>query len=111
MKKTEIKKLDKIWSEKIRSKGKCEICGRDFGVLNAHHIINRRNHSVRWDIRNGCCLCFQCHIGNKNSAHQRPKWFEEWTQEHRKEDAEYAEEQRNIVKKQTFEEVWNSLQN
>jgi hypothetical protein len=106
VKKTEIKKLDKKWSEKIRSKN-CEVCnGSD---TNAHHIIGRRNYTLRWDVRNGCSLCPKHHVFGRESAHQDPIWFDQWLEEHRREDLEYLREQRNLVKKQTFEEVWTSM--
>ena len=104
MKKPEIKKLDKLWSEKIRSKGKCEVCGKNIS-LNSHHIVGRRNHTLRWDAKNGVCLCSGCHVFSTRSAHQDPIGFNDWLEENCKEDLEYLREQRDIVKKQTDEDV------
>ena len=65
MKKTDIKKLDKLWSLKVkeRAKFKCEYClaGED-KILNSCHIIGRRNRSTRWDLENGMCLCYSHHM-------------------------------------------------
>jgi hypothetical protein len=108
MKKSDIKKLDKIWSEKIRSKGKCELCGKSDN-LNSHHIIGRRNFSLRWSVPNGVCLCSGCHVFNRLSAHQDPLYFHQRLTELRPKDIEYIQEQRNIVKKQTYDEVLNDL--
>ncbi len=84
---------DDEWGRVIREVGHCEWCKRDDKVLNAHHIINRTNHSYRHLIENGVCLCVDCHTG-RQSAHtdrtafyswlmtQRPgiwKWFERHT--------------------------------
>jgi ribosomal protein S14 len=82
------KKLDKLWSEKIRQKGRCEICGRKEN-LNSHHIIGRRSLNLRWDIRNGCCLCPACHTFSTNSAHQNPLFFLDWLKKHRPDDLKY----------------------
>ena len=75
-KKTLIKKCDKLWRDiiKLRAKGKCELCNNP--GIDAHHIIGRRNFTLRWDLRNGIYLCFNHHYG-LNSAHQNPIWFEE----------------------------------
>lgn len=109
MKKSEIKKLDKKWSQIIRSKGKCEVCNAD--ANNPHHIIGRRNYTLRWDIRNGCLLCSGCHTFKTQSAHQDQIWFQDWLKENRKEDLEYLRERRNLVLKQTYDEVMDNLNN
>lgn len=93
--KTQVKKIiDKKWSEKVRSLGSCEVCGKE-EWLNAHHIIGRQDLRVRWDIRNGCCLCSGCHTMNNYSAHGNPLFFMEWMEENRPEDLEYL---KNIMK-------------
>lgn len=75
MNKKQIKKLlDKAWSLKIRSTGKCAKCGKT-SYLNAHHIYGRRMLSVRWDLDNGICLCSGCHTLCADSAHQDPMDF------------------------------------
>jgi len=86
-------KADKLWSEIIRSKGKCEICGEP--ANQPHHIIGRKNLTLRWDIRNGCLLCFQHHTGNKVSAHNDPQWFlNEWMINNRPDDYNYLWEKK-----------------
>lgn len=66
---------DRLWSDKIRSKnnGMCEVCKKP--ANDPHHIISRKNLSVRWDLRNGCLLCSGCHTLNRKSAHLDPMWF------------------------------------
>ena len=63
MKRTEIRKLDKLWSEKIKIIWgyKCARCGRT-EYLNSHHIIGKSNFNTRWDLNNGICLCSGCHM-------------------------------------------------
>lgn len=53
MKKSEIKKLDTVWSKKVKEKAnyKCEVCGTT-RALNACHIIGRRHRGTRW----GCWM-------------------------------------------------------
>ena len=82
MKKTLVKKLDKIWTDKIKiDQGwRCEKCGRTNTQvrLNSHHIIGRRHRSLRWVLSNGVCLCVSCHTFGLNSAHEDPVGFVEW---------------------------------
>jgi len=74
--KTLKNKCDDIWRKIIRSKIRCEVCGRPGN--NPHHVIGRDNHAVRWDIRNGCLLCSGCHTMNNGSAHKDPQDFMIW---------------------------------
>ena len=75
--KQKIKKLDKLWSQIIRSRGKCERCNKDT-TLAAHHINPRNKFNTRWDLENGVCLCYRCHI---HWAHKdvpdAAEWFKE----------------------------------
>lgn len=75
------KKLDKLWSEVIRLKGYCELCGRKSTevVLHSHHIFSRRHFSTRWDIKNGLSLCNGCHL---YKAHKDIQEFSDWVQNH-----------------------------
>jgi len=92
-------KADKLWSQVImkRNKGRCEVCGRKAKLspsgkkigLDPHHIIGRKNLTLRHDIRNGVLLCFQCHTGNKTSVHQDPIWFLKWMELNRPKDLLY----------------------
>ena len=101
-------KLDEAWSRAILSKGVCEVCG-ETQFLNPHHIEGRRNLRLRWDLRNGVCLCSGCHIFRKDSAHQSPEWFHFWLEENRWEDLQYIMCHRGEVKKWTLEEMLEQL--
>lgn len=73
---TMTRKLDKLCSEIVRSRGKCEWCGRNDGTLQPAHIFSRSMKSIRWDIQNNIlCLCFNCHY---NLAHKQPLLFAEF---------------------------------
>ena len=51
----------KAWTNKIVSKGRCELCG-ETETLEAHHIIKWADYPQgRIDINNGMCLCHGCH--------------------------------------------------
>ncbi len=72
MTKSEIKKLDKEFSAKVRERGKCARCGKSSGVqLQCAHIFSRRHRAIRWDENNAICLCAGCHFW----AHQNPILF------------------------------------
>jgi hypothetical protein len=73
------RKLDKLWSEKVREKGRCEVDGCNSKTLHAHHVFGRRNYGVRWDLDNGVCLCAGHHkFYSHFSAHETPTIFTEW---------------------------------
>lgn len=73
--KTSIKKkLDKLFSEKVRRIGFCQHCGSN-NNLQCAHIFSRRNLSIRWDDENAVCLCYRCHI---HWSHKEPIQFTKW---------------------------------
>ena len=81
MKKSEIRKLDKLWSAKIREPGVCAYCGKGKPEvrLNAHHIYDRKIRALRWELDNGICLCVSHHkFGQEFSAHATPLPFIDW---------------------------------
>ena len=90
--KTLRNKADKLWSLKIRSKKYCEVCGQP--ANNPHHIVGRRNLTLRHDLRNGCLLCAGCHTFKRESAHQDPIWFVTWLMQNRSDDYNYLFEKR-----------------
>lgn len=66
------KKADVLFSQIIRSIGKCEFCGRSAGVqLQAAHIISRKFGNTRTDFQNVLCLCASCH----RKGHDNPLDF------------------------------------
>jgi hypothetical protein len=87
--KTLCKKADKLWSRLTLSRnyGRCEVCGKR--ATNPHHFIGRKNMTLRHDPRNGIALCYTCHVGGKESAHQDPQWICAWMMEHRPDDYNY----------------------
>lgn len=89
------KSCDNLWSAIVRSFGRCEYCGTT-ETLSAHHVYGRRNHRLRFDVRNGCCLCYYCHItwAEQNAAgDKRPSPFLEWFENYRISDAKYLREE------------------
>ena len=59
--KSQAKRCDKLFADKIKSRGRCERCGkRDY--LQTAHIISRRYRQVRWDLNNALCLDRNCHV-------------------------------------------------
>ena len=73
-----------LWSQAVRSRVgyKCEICGVKRGdivnekavKIDAHHLISKyiKNSPLKYDIRNGVCLCSSCHKFHANSFHKNP---------------------------------------
>jgi hypothetical protein len=94
------KKLDKAWSERIRSIGKCEYCGST-EHLNAHHIFSRANKATRYDLENGICLCSLHHtFSHTFSAHKTPVEFTRWLDQYKGRDFvdKLSEKAKNIKK-------------
>lgn len=73
--KNHIKKLDGIWSDKIRARDNfaCQKCG-EYGD-SPHHIFRRAIMSTRFLLENGITLCYEDHI---KFAHGNPHAFELW---------------------------------
>ena len=108
------KKCDDIFSLIIRSKGYCEMCGKNTGQLQTHHIIGRINYQLRWDTRNGICLDSSCHTFSQTSAHNNPIYFINWFKSMRPDDYEYLLTKKNDVKTFNildYQEILNNLQN
>jgi len=74
MTKQHKKKLDDLWGKIIRSKGRCELCGK-MRLLQAHHFFSRIHTATRWDLDNGFCLCSGHH---KFWAHRDAPEFTLW---------------------------------
>lgn len=84
--KTSVKtSCDRLWSQVIKARAgqKCERCGGS--PDNAHHAYGRKNHRLRFEVRNGVSFCWGCH----RWAHNEPLGFAEWFHQHRMEDEAY----------------------
>jgi len=53
-------KADKLFSQIIRSRGACELCGAT-GRLETSHIFSRRYAWTRTDLSNAFAACSACH--------------------------------------------------
>lgn len=101
------KSCDKLWSELVRAGGHCERCGAtsEDSQLHAHHVYGRNNHRLRWEPRNGVCLCARCHRYFHDNPLEFANWFREssrWT------DAWYlASQNRNGPIKRTLQDYLN----
>lgn len=74
--KTLSNKLDTLSSKICRLSGRCAICGKSDGVLNAHHFFSRKYKCLRWYLPNLVCLCVYHHTFNFTfSAHKTPEAF------------------------------------
>ena len=72
------KKIDKLFSWIVRSKGYCVKCNKT-ERLNAAHIFPRTNLAVRWDFNNVLALCYHCHF---HWAHKNPIMFTEFVKDY-----------------------------
>ena len=97
------RKLDKLFSLKIRSLGYCNLNGWDTihcgGPLQTLHIIGRGNLFLRWDERNAICGCAGHHV--YYTYHP-----EEWRQLMLQFSPDYEKLLQEREKKITFNEVY-----
>jgi len=109
MTKAEINKLDKLWREYIHARDfeTCGVCNNPGN--NAHHIVGRRNRTLRWDPENGIILCPLHHTFGRESAHQDPLWFSEWFQTNYPDRYIWLMKKRNVIDKNDFEYHKNLL--
>ena len=70
-------KLDKVVSQIVRTRGKCERCGV-VNQLQCCHIFSRTYMSVRFFLTNLLCLCAGCHFW----AHKNPILFAEFVKKY-----------------------------
>lgn len=63
MNRKEIKRLDILWSLKVKELAgrKCQFCKAEGKRLESAHVVGRKYRATRWDLANGMCLCFTCH--------------------------------------------------
>lgn len=91
---TLINKADDLWREIVKAGGKCEKCGSRDRQLHAHHIMGRSRQCLKWDLRNGICLCNRCH--NADGMHSenalKVEKFLIWIKSYRADDWKYLEE-------------------
>jgi 5-methylcytosine-specific restriction endonuclease McrA len=109
MTKKEITKLDKKFREVIneRDNGICQYCGGSGN--NVHHIVGRRNRSLRWFTENSLLLCPGCHTFRTDSFHQNPLTTMKWFEEKYPERYQAINERKNKILKQSYEEVLDEL--
>lgn len=77
MNRTERNRMDRVIGAKVRSKDRCERCGKTSN-LQAAHIFSRRYSKLRHYEPNILCLCSGCHFW----AHQNPILFAEFCRVH-----------------------------
>jgi len=72
---------DSLWQKIITKKfnHRCFVCNKidgGFPQHSAHHMIKRRFHFTRWDIKNGCYLCNEHHqqAESKTEAMEKMLW-------------------------------------
>lgn len=114
MKRSEIKKLDKLWSKKVKEDAgfRCEVCGKsnDECQLHPHHFWGRRIRATRWLLENGICLCASHHTMGLQSAHESPAWFIKYMRDLRGEEwYKSLEIQSNQKFKGTYQQVLDYL--
>lgn len=101
-------KLDPAMSKLIRKKGVCERCGRTDVTFDWSHVVGRHNLTLRWDILNALCLCFQCH---RFFWHEEPLESGAWFKQKFPERWQYLVENRNKIIKRTEEDYKTLLKN
>lgn len=70
--------LDTLWAKavKARAGNRCEMC-LGSPPLQAHHVIGRRNKTLRHVVSNGCSLCPKHHMHAEQNGVAFAKWIVE----------------------------------
>ena len=71
------KDLDELWARavKARAGNRCEMCVSAREGLQAHHVIGRRNKTLRHIVSNGCSLCPKHHFYAEQNGVGFTKWI------------------------------------
>ena len=102
------KRCDIEMSKLVREKGHCERCGSTEN-LQHHHIVGRRNLTLRYDIINGLCLCYRCHFFQ---AHGGALEFIDWLDERFPSRMEYlrtARNKRTKLTQQDYQRIFKDI--
>ena len=68
---TKKARLDKLWADKVKARdGKCIVCEKT-GGLEAHHVLGKASHRLRYCLANGVTLCNYHHIRGIHSDNLR----------------------------------------
>jgi hypothetical protein len=82
-------KADILWSKIIRINGYCEWCGQSYGKLDAHHIMGKKG-ILRYELRNGVCLCYKHHrLKAHSDSAEDVKEYLEWVKVYKAADWDY----------------------
>ena len=96
------RRLDKICSEIVRARGKCERCGKKDSTLQCCHIFSRKFNNTRHSLDNLLCLCASCHFW----SHSCPTLFTEFVFKKIGEDKyNLLKEAHNLIYKPTIEDL------
>jgi hypothetical protein len=69
------KQADKLCGAIVRARGACEAEGEHSGPLQWCHGFPRTYRAVRWDLRNGFCLCKKHHFFYTNRPEEWRLWM------------------------------------
>ena len=79
MKPSQVKALDKLFSEviRLRANGYCEFCHKyvTYEGINPSHYYGRTHHSTRWYEDNVQGLCTPCHMEFHNNRMTYFEWL------------------------------------
>ena len=85
-----VRDADSLWRAIIKRDGICEMCGREDGSMNAHHVFGRGRLVLRWDLLNGVCLCFRCHKCGAHSPNVlHVEKYLKWVKKYKADDWQY----------------------
>jgi hypothetical protein len=68
---------DRLCGALVRARGECEAEGEHTGPLQWAHGFSRSYRAVRWDLRNGFCLCSGHHFFFTNHPLEWDNWLHE----------------------------------
>lgn len=68
--------LDTLWAKAVKKRAgdRCEKCFRTEN-LQSHHVVGRRNKTLRHIVSNGCSLCAKHHMWAEQNGVDFAKWI------------------------------------
>ncbi len=70
------RKADRLFSELVRSRPTCEMCGSSVKIFECAHVISRSNLHLRYDPQNALKFCKGCHYRWHREPLQCITWFQ-----------------------------------
>ncbi len=103
--------LENLWKEYCLERDKyCQYCGSKDN-LQVHHIVSRKNNSVKYDVENGITLCKRCHSRISLNPTARIEFMIWYIKKYSLEKLEYLQMKSKEIKQWKISELEEEIEN